>query len=61
MASYSAWFRSQLGRKIRVYIKGWFTPLHGVVEDVVLDRACVGGKWIRIAGHKNEVEKVEIT
>ena len=62
-----AWFKHRRddGAKLRVFIKGWFTPLHGYVVDVkgpaVLIQDQNGmGRWVTVSGKKSEVQNVEV-
>ena len=57
-----AWFKHRRddGKTLRVYLKGWFTPLHGKVLDVVGTKANIGGRWITLTGPKCDVQSVEV-
>jgi len=48
------------GRKVRVFIRGWFTPLHGEVTEVSKNQACIAGKWVTLNGPKADVKSVEV-
>ena len=57
-----AWFRHRMGDglKVRVFLKGWFTPLQGTVEAVDKNRACIQGRWFTLTGRKCDVHSVEM-
>ena len=48
------------GKKVRVFLNGWFTPLHGEVSDVSKNRACIGGRWVTLSGAKQDVRSLEV-
>jgi len=48
------------GRKVRVFLRGWFTPLHGEVTEVEKNRACIAGKWVTLTGPKADVQSLEV-
>lgn len=57
-----AWFSRQITRetRLRVWLRGWFSPLHGTVTAVDGVQACIGGKWVTLSGKKADVVSVEI-
>jgi len=57
-----AWFKRYRGTttKLRIFLRGWFTPLHGCVEDVDGNQARVAGRWITLTGRKCDVQSVEV-
>ena len=48
------------GRKVRVFLRGWFTPLHGEVTEVEKNRARIAGKWVTLSGPKADVQSLEV-
>ena len=57
-----AWFKHRLndGARLRVFIKGWFTPLHGPVLEVKGREVNIGGRWVTVTGPKCDVHSVEV-
>jgi hypothetical protein len=62
-----AWYRhqQQQGSTLRLFLRGWFTPLHGTVIDTDRTRVCIQvpnhlPKWVCVVGKKNEVASVEV-
>lgn len=48
------------GKKVRVFLHGWFTPLHGEVTDVDRNKALIAGRWVTLTGSKKDIRSLEV-
>jgi hypothetical protein len=61
-----AWFRHRMDdhAKLRIMLRGFFTPLTGAVQEVKGAEVLIGdgvyGRWVTVSGKKKDVHSVEV-